>query len=128
MPLDEDGREIPDPIPFELDVSIDSPLSLNEKIKRMLQAELRMAVDHGVFETEEEAQDFDVNEEPVDFGRTIYEMADEIPLKGDEDYVSDERSSNAERDINERESEDSGESGEEKSGSDVTTEQNEGTD
>lgn len=57
---DPHGRELLNPVPMEVDVSLPKPLSLKERIQRILRTELSQQADAQGFETFEEANDFDV--------------------------------------------------------------------
>lgn len=62
---DEEGRfEIPDPRPVAVPAGMRRPLTIQEEIKRAIRAEMsQVAADQG-FETFEEADDFEVDEDP----------------------------------------------------------------
>lgn len=68
MPIgfDSMGREIPDPTPVEIPVGFHRPPSLREQFARFMREELSArAVDAGM-ESFEEADDFDVPDDPPD--------------------------------------------------------------
>jgi hypothetical protein len=74
---DKQGREIPDPNPIELPGGFNRPPTLQEQIKRFIRAELsRQAADDGD-ETFEEADDFDVDEDPDPLSG--YEIPEAVP-------------------------------------------------
>ncbi len=61
--LSEDGREVNDPRPMVIHTGLVKPLTLSEQVKRLMKVELsHQALDYGK-ETEEEANDFDVEDE-----------------------------------------------------------------
>lgn len=55
------GHELPNPNPVEVDVSLNKPECLEDRIKRIMSVSSRIAAMNG-FETAEEADDFDVEE------------------------------------------------------------------
>lgn len=61
---DEMGREIPDTRPVAVPHNWDRPLSLHEEIKRFVRIELSRTAEMQGQESFEEADDFDVDEEP----------------------------------------------------------------
>lgn len=79
MKFDEQGREIPDPTPVEVPLDYTRPLTLQEEFRRFLQIEASIIAENAGFETFEEADDFDVDEEEVEFisPYEILEMSDE---------------------------------------------------
>lgn len=79
MKFDDQGREIPDPTPIEVPLDFNRPLTLQEEIRRFLQIEASYVAQNAGFETFEEADDFDVDEEEVEFVSPyeIMEMSDE---------------------------------------------------
>lgn len=91
---DEHGRELCNPVPLEVDVSLQKPLSLKERVQRLLRNELSQQVSAQGFETFEESQDFDVYDDfDVPEALTPYEatlMAAERPLEPGEN-PSEER-------------------------------------
>lgn len=75
MPLDKFGHEVLDTTPVARAVSIARPPSIQEQIRRYVQTELsRQAVEAGE-ESFEEADDFDVGDEPE--LRSRYELDEE---------------------------------------------------
>lgn len=71
------GREIPDSTPVAVPHEWQRPLSLHEQIKRFVRSELsRRAHDEGQ-ETFEEADDFDVDEDPDPL--SAYELQEAAP-------------------------------------------------
>lgn len=60
--IDKDGREVPDPRPLTVHVDF-RPLTLQEQIARLMQAELSRRAAAKGHETFEEANDFEVDEE-----------------------------------------------------------------
>lgn len=77
---DENGREIPDPVPFAVPTDLKRPDTLAEMIKRMVRSEtLNAAIASEDFDTFDEASDFDVEDDPLD-PHTPYEAVfDPIP-------------------------------------------------
>lgn len=64
--LTSDGQEIPDPTPVALPVGLKKSESMDERIRRILQHSISaQAAKHGL-ETFEEADDFDIPDDPVD--------------------------------------------------------------
>lgn len=61
---DQFGREVPDPNPIEMPVGYERPESLEEMIARMVNVVSRQAADAG-YESEDEANDFDINNEEI---------------------------------------------------------------
>lgn len=74
---DEFGREIPDPTPVAVPAGWSRPVPLQQQIQAMIRTELsRKAVEDGQ-ESFEEADDFDVDEEPDPL--SPYEMPEGLP-------------------------------------------------
>ncbi len=71
---DKEGREIPDPRPVALPVGYKKPPTLQQQIQQMIRAEdFRRANERQGFETEAEADDFDVGDDfdphsPYEYG------------------------------------------------------------
>lgn len=64
--LDEKGREIPDPTPVTIPAGFKRPETLAEQVQRLVRTHIsREAAERG-FETFDEANDFDVDDDPVD--------------------------------------------------------------
>jgi hypothetical protein len=78
--IDQDGREHPDPVPMSPPVSLGRQRdTLVDTIKRLIAEEtFRQAVDAEGFETFEEAEDFDIEDDPMD-PKTPYEAVFEPP-------------------------------------------------
>jgi len=78
--LSADGRfELPDPVPMAPPVGYSAPPDLASMIRSMVRAEaFRQAVDKNDFETFEEADDFDIDDDPID-PLTPYEKVFEAP-------------------------------------------------
>lgn len=71
--LDGLGRELCDPTPMEPPLGYNPQPTLVEQMRAMIQGErLRMAAMEGGFETFEEADDFDMDEDP--FPRSVHEV------------------------------------------------------
>lgn len=64
MRFDTFGREIPDPTPMEVPHDWKRPLSLHEEIRRFVRSELSRQAEAQGEESFEEADDFDVDEDP----------------------------------------------------------------
>ncbi|MEM2002530.1 MAG: hypothetical protein QXT77_07805 [Candidatus Methanomethylicaceae archaeon] len=79
MKFDEEGRELPDQTPIEVPLDFSRPLTLQEEIRRFLRIEASYVAENAGFETFEEADDFDVDDEEVEFVSPyeILEMSDE---------------------------------------------------
>lgn len=74
---DEKGREIPDPTPMSLPAGWDRPESLTDQIKRLIRVQMsREAFDAG-HESFEEADDFEVDEDPDPV--SAYEVRELVP-------------------------------------------------
>ncbi|UDN67534.1 hypothetical protein [robinz microvirus RP_39] len=74
-----DGREYPDPVPMAVPVGYTAPPTIMEMIKTMIHSErLREVADAQGFDTFEEAEDFDVLDDPVD-PHTDYEAVFDPP-------------------------------------------------
>lgn len=72
---DDRGRELPDPVPVAPPVGYRPPPPLADMIRRMVQSELlAQAADSMEIDTAEEADDFDIEDDPVDV-RTPWEEA-----------------------------------------------------
>jgi hypothetical protein len=65
--LDEFGREVPDPVPVAIPVGMKANPSLRDLIRKMVSEQLfAQAVDAAGAETFDEADDFDIPDDPVD--------------------------------------------------------------
>lgn len=64
MRFDEKGREVVDSTPISVPHNWQRPLSLHEEIKRFVRAELSRAAQDQDVETFEDADDFDIDEDP----------------------------------------------------------------
>lgn len=62
--LNENGHEVPDPRPMARPLHISAPETLAQQIQRMVRSELSRRAEAQGFETFEEAEDFDVGDEP----------------------------------------------------------------
>lgn len=72
------GREVPDPTPVSVPAGLSRPLSLQEEIKRFMRSEqMRIAAEAEGLETFEEADDFDVDEDPDPL--SAYELPEAAP-------------------------------------------------
>lgn len=76
--LDDQGRELLNPMQLEIPYGMERPASLQEQIQRVLRNELSMQAHNQGQETFEEANDFDVlDDDPEPF--SAYEMRNMIP-------------------------------------------------
>lgn len=64
--LDENGFEVPDSKPMEIPIGWKKPPSLQEQVQRMVRHEMSRAAEKTGQETFEEADDFDIPDDPVD--------------------------------------------------------------
>lgn len=72
--LDELGREVPDPTPIEVPFRLRGQESVDQRVARLVAASLsRHAAEQG-FETEEEANDFDIDDDDATERQTEYEL------------------------------------------------------
>lgn len=74
MEYDEYGREIPDPRPIAVPANWQRPLSLHDQIKRFIRTEMSRSAEDSGEESFEDADDFDVDEDPDPF--SPYEIAE----------------------------------------------------
>lgn len=74
---DELGRQVPDQTPVELPLGFDRPRSLQEMIKTFIRSEMSNAAAELGEESFEEADDFDVDEDPDPL--SDYEMVEAQP-------------------------------------------------
>lgn len=87
MALNEKGQEIPDPTPVEIPLKFQGNYeSLHEKILRYVRSEqFRQKMEEEGFETEEEANDFDVGDEdgelPLSYAERAVLMAEELEVR-----------------------------------------------
>lgn len=56
------GKELPNPIPYEVSPRLNRPLTLQEQIRRCLRVELSKKAQESEMETFDEANDFEVDE------------------------------------------------------------------
>lgn len=73
-----DGKEYGDPVPMAPPVGMSRPLTLAEQIRSMVRRELSDAAHSQGFETFEEADDFDIDDDPLD-PHTPYEAVFDPP-------------------------------------------------
>lgn len=71
------GREIPDTTPIAVPFDFGRPLSLHDQIKRFIRSEISQRAAAAERETFEEADDFDVDEDPDPF--SAYEIPEAAP-------------------------------------------------
>src|SRR5215831_6661824 len=64
--LNARGQELPDPVPMEPPVGIVNGPTLKDLIERMVHGKLSAMAEAEGFETEAEADDFDVEDDPID--------------------------------------------------------------
>lgn len=77
MDFNERGQEIPDPTPVSLPHGWERPLSLHEQIKRFIRSEMSQQAQLAGEETFEEADDFEVDEDPDPLSQ--YEIPEAAP-------------------------------------------------
>lgn len=83
--LNEDGHELLNPVPVNVNIDLEKPLSLKEQIQRLMRNELSLQADLQGHETFEEANDFDVEDEFFDDNMSGFEvLEDEVPLTAQE--------------------------------------------
>lgn len=71
--IGSDGKEYPDPVPMAPPVGYSAPPDLMTMIRSMIKSEeIRRKLDEDGFETFEEADDFDIEDDPLD-PMTAYE-------------------------------------------------------
>lgn len=97
--LDENGWEKLDDTPVEIPVGFERPLTLEEQVRRLMATEYqRVSALQGMdgVETPEEADDFDVEDDPID-PNTPYEEyffarneADLMPITDNPEFTSEE--------------------------------------
>lgn len=77
-----DGREVLDPTPVEVPLHFRRPPTLQEQIKQFVRGEFsRQAADDG-FDTFEEADDFEIDEDPDPISKyRVVEAQEERPLQ-----------------------------------------------
>lgn len=77
-----DGKEHLDPTPIEIPAGFDKPPSLRDEMRRFIREEFaRSAVDAEDAETFEEADDFDIDEDPDPFSQyEVMDMVEEEPI------------------------------------------------
>lgn len=64
--LDENGFEVPDPKPVAVPVGWKKPPSLNDRIAQMVRQELSARAEEVGMESFEDADDFDIPDDPAD--------------------------------------------------------------
>lgn len=95
--IGKDGKEYPDPVPMEPPIGYNAPPDLMTMIKTMVHAEhFRRAVDEAGGETFEEADDFEIDDDPLD-PNTIYEKYFEA--KAEADALKEEKRVKARNDV-----------------------------
>ncbi|UDN67853.1 hypothetical protein [robinz microvirus RP_147] len=79
--IGSDGKEYPDPIPMAPPVGYSAPPTIMEMIKSMIHSERLLAqADSEGFDTYDEAEDFDIPDDPMD-PHTDYEAVFDPPPK-----------------------------------------------
>lgn len=86
--LDKDGNEIPDPNPIALPVDFERPPTIAELVQRLVRYEMSNAAGQEGEETFEEADDFEVGDEPE--LRSPYELDDEQVNARIGDFIEEE--------------------------------------
>lgn len=64
--LDEHGLEVPDPTPMEIPVAMRRPETSDERIRRIIAHSLSVRAAEAGLESFEEADDFDIEDDPID--------------------------------------------------------------
>lgn len=85
--IGKDGKEYGDPRPLAPPVGFDRPETQAEIIRRMVRREFSAAAQEQGFETFEEAEDFDIPDDPAD-PHTPYEAVFDPPLERKDDGVA----------------------------------------
>lgn len=81
--LDENGREIPDPIAVEVPAGFKRPETLQEQIRRLVRSEqFNQSVSEQGMETFEEAEDFEIDDDMFDPHSPYEEVFDPILGRG----------------------------------------------
>lgn len=73
------GQEVPDPTIVDPPLGYVQQPDLMELMRRMIRNELSQAIDQTEFETFEEADDFDIDEDPVDYSSPYEDYFDPEP-------------------------------------------------
>lgn len=73
------GQEVPDPTIIEPPLGYIQQPDLMELMRRMIRSTLTEAIDQQEFETFEEADDFDVADDPIDYSSPYEEYFDPAP-------------------------------------------------
>lgn len=80
MKFDDRGRELPDDTPVEVPLNWKRPPSLREMIQQHIRTEMSLTAQGEGMETFEEADDFEVDEDPDPLSQyELREMAEERP-------------------------------------------------
>lgn len=77
--IDQLGREVPDPVPTQAPIGYTPPTQLEQLIKQYVRRELSAAAGAEQYETFEDADDFDIEDDPLD-PLTEYERVFDPPL------------------------------------------------
>lgn len=67
--LDEMGREVPDPTPVALPVRLRAGVSMVDEVRQAIRQELSQAAEAAGDESFEEADDFEVDDDPMPYSR-----------------------------------------------------------
>lgn len=73
------GQEVPDPTIIDPPLGYIQQPDLMELMRRMIRTEMAQAIDQTQFETFEEADDFDIDDDPVDYSSPYEEYFDPAP-------------------------------------------------
>lgn len=76
--LDKDGNEVGDPTPVAPPAHLRRTMTMSEQIQQMIRREFSMRASEEGFETFEEAEDFDIDDDPAD-PHTPYEAVFDPP-------------------------------------------------
>lgn len=73
------GQEVPDPTVIDPPLGYIQQPDLMELMRRMIRTEMSQAIDATQFETFDEADDFDIEDDPVDYSSPYEEYFDPAP-------------------------------------------------
>lgn len=73
------GQEVPDPTIIDPPLGYIQQPDLMELMRRMIRTEMSQAIDQAEFETFDEADDFDIDDDPVDYSSPYEEYFDPAP-------------------------------------------------
>lgn len=83
------AKELNNPFPMEVDVSLNRPLCLEDRVRRIMSLSAKVAQSQG-FETPEEADDFEVTDEFDVMPKSPFEMVDHYAPMQPEQPVAEE--------------------------------------